>query len=77
MRTLLSGLLVRENGLSSFATADFLPNSDIHESLNFNWSSEEEKEEEWLLFETALEKPSDEWPEALKKHCQRHNGPEG
>ena len=54
-----------------FATADFLPNSDIHESLNFNWSSEEEKEEEWLLFDTVLDKPSDKWPRGFEEKVVR------
>ena len=71
LRALWDGLVVDENGLSSFSTGDFLPNSNIYEHLDFKWSTEEEKEEQWLLFEIALDKPSAEWPEALKKKLKK------
>ena len=71
MRALWDGLVVGENGLSSFATGDFLPNSNIYEHLDFKRTTEEEKEELWLLFETALDKPSSVWPEALKKKLNK------
>ena len=61
LRALWDGLAVGEEG----ATFDIfweVPTPD----LRFSWTSQEEKEEEWLLFETALDKPSAEWPEALK-----------
>ena len=71
LRALWDGLVVGENGLSSFATGDFLPNSNIYEHLDFKRTTEEEKEELWLLFETALDKPSSVWPEALKKKLNK------
>ena len=61
LRALWDGLLVGEEG-ASFLIGWKLQNLD----LRFSWTSQEEKEEEWLLFETALDKPSAEWPEALK-----------
>ena len=61
LRALWDGLLVGEEG-ATFGIAWKLQSSD----LRFSWTSLEEKEEEWLLFETDLDKPSAEWPEALK-----------
>jgi len=61
LRALWDGLLVGEEG-ASFLIGWKLQNLD----LRFSWAGQEEKEEEWLLFETALDKPSAEWPEALK-----------
>ena len=61
LRALWDGLLVDEEG-ASFLIGLKLQSLD----LRFSWTSQEEKEEEWLLFETALDKPSAEWPEALK-----------
>ena len=61
LRALWDGLLVGEEG-ASFLIGWKLQNLD----LRFSWTSQEEKQEEWLLFETALDKPSAEWPEALK-----------
>ena len=63
LRVLWDGLLVGEEG-ASFDTAWEL--QTFSSLLRFSWTSQEEKEEEWLLFETALDKPSAEWPEALK-----------
>ena len=67
LRALWDGLLVGEEGASfgivvvvGIAWKLQVPD------LRFSWTSQEEKEEEWLLFETALDKPSAEWPEALK-----------
>ena len=62
LRVLWDGLLVGEEG-ASFDTAWEL--QTFSSLLRFSWTSQEEKEEEWLLFETALDKPSAEWPEAL------------
>ena len=61
LRALWDGLLVDEEG-ASFLIGWKLQSLD----LRFSWTSQEEKQEEWLLFETALDKPSAEWPEALK-----------
>ena len=60
LRALWDGLLVGEEAATFNAWE--VQTSD----LRFSWTSQEEKEEEWLLFETALDKPSAEWPEALK-----------
>ena len=57
LRALWDSLLVGEEG-ATFGIAWKLQSSD----LRFSWTSLEEKEEEWLLFD----KPSAEWPEALK-----------
>ena len=67
LRALWDGLVVDENGSSSFSALYLPSNSDIYEHLNFKWLSEEEKEMEWLLFKTALDKPPAEWPEDLTK----------
>ena len=67
LRALWDGLVVDENGFSSFSALYLPSNSDIYEDLNFKWLSEEEKEMEWLLFKTALDKPPAEWPEDLTK----------
>ena len=71
LRALWDGLVVGENGLSSFSTGECRPNSNFYEQLDFEWSTEVEKEEQWLLFEFALDKPSAEWPEALKKKLKK------
>ena len=63
LRALWDGLLVGKEG-AIFDTAWKVQTSAL--DLRFSWTSQEEKEEEWLLFETALDKPSAEWPEALK-----------
>ena len=62
LRALWDGLAVGEEG-ATFGIAWKLQTL----GLRFSWTSQEEKEEEWLLFETALDKPSAEWPEALTK----------
>jgi len=63
LRALWDGLAVGEEGATFDTTWEV---QTLTSDLRFSWTSQEEKEEEWLLFETALDKPSAEWPEALK-----------
>ena len=62
LRALWDGLPVGEEGATFDTTWEV---QTLTSDLRFSWTSQEEKEEEWLLFETALDKPSAEWPEAL------------